>query len=311
MNYTVDFEYRDALRYILKNGKSHEDNNRIGVYRLNVPKYTLNIPIDTVPAVSIKKSFPVSAAKELSLFMRGVTDIRIFWEAKVNFWNADFMNFVADKTDKDLQYIKDNQEEFDDEFFSLGKIYGYQYRNFAGSGYDQMAELLRKMIEKPMNSDLVVSAWNPPDFKNMSLKPCHWSFSVDMEKRMMDTYGFHLTFNMRSSDFYLGAPMNIMFYFLLGKILERVTKHKFLSLTGDLHNVHIYSPHVKQAKEVAMNRPKHIQPLSNLEFDPYLDEPLKELEDYKSFWNNLPLIPVKLTKYQSYRHYPAELLTYS
>jgi len=305
----IDLQYRNSLRYILKNGRFHEDPNRIGVQRLNIPKCTLDIPVDYVPAISLKKTFPSLAMKELSLFMRGITDIREYWKINVNFWDDDFIVYKKVDSSVTIQDIKDNQDKYNDDFFDLGKIYGYQYRKFGGT-YDQMAELLRKMIEKPMSSDLVVSAWSPSDFKDMALKPCHFQFIVDME-RVQFGYGFHFTFVMRSSDFFLGFAMNVMYYFYLAKILEKVTGHRLLSLTADLHNVHLYDNAVDEARDVILNKPKHIHPIKNLIFSNYLDVEFKELEDYKTFWDNLPIDAIKLEDYTSYRHYKVDMLSYN
>lgn len=300
---TVDTQYRDLLRYILKYGKFHNDPNRVGVRRLNIPSYVFQVPIDTVPAVSIKKSFPALAMKELSLFMRGETDIREYWKEGVHFWDKDWYNFNGYKNNAEIIDIKENTENYS--HFDLGKIYPYQYRNFGGS-FDQMEDLLYKMLQRPMSSSILVNIWNPSEFKEMCLPPCHYGFKIAMEK-LQTGYGFHLTWDMRSSDVFLGLPMNTMYYFYLGKILEKVTYHKFLSLTGVLQNVHLYDNSVDAAKDVVLNRPKHIHKLSQLEFSPYLEQ---ELSDLKGFWDNLPSDAVKLTGYESYPHYKVDMLAY-
>ena len=314
MKYTIDLEYRELLRHVLKTGKLSPDPNRQDVYRQNIPYYQLNVPIDTVPAISIKKIFPQAAMKELSMFMRGETDIRNYWAAGINFWTQDWFKWKGHKTGVPIEEIKDRQSEIKDEsLFDMGKIYPYQYRQFQGS-FDQMADMLRKMIERPMDSSILVNIWNPAERKEMCLAPCHYGINVNMEKIQYGSrtgYGFHLSFTLRSSDLFLGLPINIMYYFYLAKILERVTGHKLLSLTGHLNNVHLYDNAIDSARDVVLNKPKHVHPLKNLEFDPYLDEPIKELEDYGKFFDSLPLNAVKLTDYQSYRHYKVPMLPYS
>lgn len=307
---TVDVQYRDLIRYILKEGRFFDDPNRVNVRRLGVPFYQFQVPVDSVPAISIKKTFPVMAMKELSLFMRGVTDIREFWDADVNFWTKDWCNFNGYKSGFPIEEVKDRRGEIADNLFDMGKIYSYQYRSFGGS-FDQMESCLRKMIETPMSSSNVVNIWAPHEKKEMCLPPCHYEINIDMQPLqygMGTGFGFHLSWSMRSSDVFLGLPMNVMYYYYLGKILEKVTGHKMLSLTGLLHNVHLYDNSIDAAKDVAMNRPKHIHKENNLVFSDYV---YKEITDYKSFWDNLPLDCVKLTNYESYRHYPVEMLPYS
>jgi thymidylate synthase len=120
-------------------------------------------------------------------------------------------------------------------------------------------------------------------------------------------YGFHLSWVMRSSDVFLGLPMNIMYYFYLGKVLEVVTGHKMLSLTGDLHNVHLYGNSIDDARDVILNKPKHIHKLENLVFSDYL---FGDIKNYKAFWDGLPLDAVRLENYDSYRHYKVPMLPY-
>lgn len=307
---TVDTQYRELLRYILKTGKFHDDPNRVGTRRLNIPSYYMGIPINSIPAVSIKKSFPSLAMKELALFMRGERDIRTYWKQGVHFWDKDWFKYSGYMANAELADIKDNPKNYEtiEDIFNLGLIYPHQYRNF-GYRVDQMERLLYKMIHRPMSSDLVVTAWSPSDEKLMTLKACHYTFIITMEKiNYSGTYGFHLDFIMRSSDVFLGLPMNIMYYFFLGKILEKVTKHKMLSLNAQLYNVHLYDNSVEASKDVILNTPKHFHKLENLIFSNYLKEPV---EDYKSFWDNLPYDAVKMSDYQSYRHYPVEMLEYS
>ena len=54
----------------------------------------------------------------------------------------------------------------------VGKIYGVQWRNF--NGEDQVLNLIKGLKEDPNGRRHIISAWNPPEIKNMSLpaKPC-------------------------------------------------------------------------------------------------------------------------------------------
>ena len=124
---------------------------------------------------------------------------------------------------------------------------------------DQIQELIDNMTNKPMSSELIVSAWNPSDKKEMSLPPCHYGFQIVMRplnkikcecsesqaiycgsKCQIPQYGFELHWQQRSVDTFLGLPFNIASYATLALILEKITGYKALAIQGDLKKVHLY-----------------------------------------------------------------------
>ena len=133
---------------------------------------------------------------------------------------------------------------------------------------DQIQELIDNMTNKPMSSELIVSAWNPSDKKEMSLPPCHYGFQIVMRplnkikcecsesqaiycgsKCQIPQYGFELHFQMRGVDTFLGLPYNIASYATLALILEKITGYKALAILGDLKKVHLYDNSLDAVKE--------------------------------------------------------------
>lgn len=66
----------------------------------------------------------------------------------------------------------------------LGPVYGFQWRHFGaeyqdaktdytGQGVDQLMEVVDKLMNKPYDRRIILSAWNPADIKKMALPPCH------------------------------------------------------------------------------------------------------------------------------------------
>jgi len=168
-------------------------------------------------------------------------------------------------------------EEFLKRFGNLGKIYGYQWRNW-NDNIDQISELINQLKENPDSRRLLVSAWNPADLPNQVLPPCHYGFQVytrEMSVQERQKYDNHfdsligeypdhhitldktgvprraisLMWNQRSCDFPLGIPMNIASYALLLIMIADEVNMVPDELIGNLGDCHIYLNQVDGVKE--------------------------------------------------------------
>ena len=108
-----------------------------------------------------------------------------------------------------------NKIKTDDEFAkkwgNLGKIYGFQWRNWGSEeilieksfsddegfsyktkvkeqtkGIDQISDLIKQLKENPDSRRLLVSAWNPSDLPHQVLPPCHYGFQVYTRELSME-----------------------------------------------------------------------------------------------------------------------------
>ena len=68
-------------------------------------------------------------------------------------------------------------KSFAKRFGNLGKIYGYQWRNWDGR-IDQISELIEQLKDNPDSRRMVVNAWAVHHLPNMTLPPCHYGFQV-------------------------------------------------------------------------------------------------------------------------------------
>lgn len=153
----------------------------------------------------------------------------------------------------------------------LGPVYGAQWRKFPDirivqsievdayreKGYlvvhgdgrsvtvrrevDQIARLEQDLRNNPFSRRLIVSAWNPAYVDEMALPPCHtlaqWSVSADRT--------LSCKLYMRSADFCLGVPYNIVFYSAMTHMLcksHNMTPGSFHLSVGDAH---VYSNHME------------------------------------------------------------------
>lgn len=170
-------------------------------------------------------------------------------------------------------------KKFSERFGNLGKIYGYQWRNW-NSEIDQIANAINLLKTDPDSRRNRVSAWNVGELDQMVLPPCHTDFQfytrelsreeriqiyvnqymggvgkpagfedAKLTTRNIPTRAISLMWNQRSVDTFLGLPFNIASYGLLLEIIAKLVNMVPDELIGNLGDTHLYSNHIVQAKE--------------------------------------------------------------
>src|SRR5690606_28820926 len=127
-----------------------------------------------------------------------------------------------------------------------GPVYGHQWRSWPrpdGGAIDQIAQVVSAIKKTPDSRRLIVSAWNPADVDKMALPPCHclFQFYVADGKLSCQLY-------QRSTDVFLGLPVNIASYALVTRMMAQVTglaPGDFVHTSGDTH---LYRNHIEQAR---------------------------------------------------------------
>lgn len=309
-----DRQYKKILEEIYYGGYKYQDPNRKGVERIEIPMINIYCrPSVSFPALTTKEIYFKGAIAELLFFMSGSTDIRKLWEMGVRFWDKDWAHFhkYSEIVMNELyNEWKNNEGQELDSVYDMGKIYPHQWRN--ANGVDQLFNLVSSMINTPMSTSLIVNSWNPADLKDMCLPPCHYSFQIVCQP-VGDTYMFSLIWNQRSTDFFLGTPVNIMFYSALAQVLEIFTGYKCTAVIGELKNVHIYDNQVGVAKEL-MKRDPELHPDSKLEIDKskfklFFKNP--SALNFNSVINSLSLQDFNLVGYKCYPKLKVEMLSYN
>ena len=239
-------QYLEFLNYILDNGKNKEDRTNTGIISTFGYQMRFNLN-DGFPLLTTKKVHLKSIIHELLWFVRGDTNLRYLAENKVRIWNEwPYKKFTESKdynNETMNEYIEKiiNDSEFAKRHGDLGPVYGKQWRDF--SGYDQLANVISEIKNNPNSRRLIISAWNPPQLKDMALPPCHllFQFYVKDNKLSLQLY-------QRSADAFLGVPFNIASYSLLLMMVAKVCNlepYEFVHTIGDAH---IYSNHLDQVK---------------------------------------------------------------
>lgn len=333
---TFDKTYHHILREILEYGYSYEDPNREGVKRKELEFVALRHDLlrDGFPALTTKEAYFKGAVGEMLFFLSGSTDIRDLWKHGVRFWDKDWARFHRFTEEKVKEYYQLWKKGYTapDAMYDMGMIYPKQYRDFRG--VDQLRNLVTTLKNNPMSTSLIVSAWNPADLAYMCLPPCHYGFQVvarplKREERTLlyqikekteiiptmaqlnlsDTplYGFTIYWEQRSTDFFLGTPVNIMFYSLVAMMLEKVTGHVALAVQGNLKNVHLYDNQFEAVEEQLKRDPDKYG-------ESFVTAPLTDKEfwqhDIDTILHTLEVSDFVLNNYQSYPSIKVDMLSY-
>jgi thymidylate synthase len=255
-------QYLELLEDILNNGEIRDD--RTGTGTRSVFGRSLRFDLRTgFPAITTKKLAWKAVVGELLWFIEGSGDERRL--AELTHGKAD--GTVTIWTPNALAPYWKPKAKFEGD---LGRVYGVQWRHWQtpvfhkqetfkddfGSQYDrqghfhvketdQLKNLLEGLIKDPNGRRHIISAWNPGEFDQMALPPCHIlaQFYVNSNKEL----SCHMY--QRSVDVFLGLPFNIASYALLTYLIAKhcgYTVGELILSTGDTH---IYNNHVDQVKE--------------------------------------------------------------
>lgn len=237
--------YLDLVRKVYQEGFDRPD--RTGTGTRTLLNQTLQFDLtESFPLVTTKRTYWKGVVEELLWFLRGETNIKSLQEKGVHIW-----------------------DEWADDRGELGPVYGKQWRDFNGSGIDQIKEAISLLRTDPFSRRNIVSAWNPgvlpstdytPNYNatigNQALPPCHTLFQLTVDNRNR----LHLTLFQRSADLFLGVPFNIASYALLNHMMAVSTDLTPGTLTMHFTDCHLYRNHAAQVVELLSRTPSAIKP---------------------------------------------------
>lgn len=252
----AEYEYLDALDYVLHMGEERKDRTGTGtrsVFGLNLEfDNSENFPILTTKRVHFK-----SVVGELLWMLSGSTNVaELRGKYGVTIW-----------------------DEWEQPNGTIGPGYGEQWRWAWGADAsgdpvktDQMQNLIDGIKEDPFSRRHIVNSWNVAQIDQMALPPCHTMFQCYVHTDST----LDLQLYQRSSDMFLGLPFNIAQYALLQRIIARLTGFTPGKLIISIGDAHIYSNHVEQVAEQLKRDPREAPTLLMGEF-----ETLEELSPQK------------------------------
>jgi len=258
-------KYLNKLRFILDNGLDRSNRTDIGTKSVFGMQMRFNMR-DGFPAVTTKRLAFKTITSELLWFISGSrekTPLTPLNDSSriCKIWDANF-------NDREWQNNPNRDKNFDD----LGRVYGVQWRhwkNSEGKEFDQLANAIDMIKNKPDSRRIIVSAWNPGELNQMALPPCHMFFQF-----FVDNNNLSLQMYQRSCDMFLGVPFNIASYSLLLHMVAQVTDLNAFEFIHTLGDAHIYTNHIKQVKDQLARKPL---PLPQLKLNPNI----KNIDDFK------------------------------
>lgn len=186
----LDKKYLDLLKDIKENGVRKVGRN--GATYSVFGRQIRHDMRDGFPLLTTKKMYWKGIVTELLWFLSGSTDIRDLWKKGITIWDGDWYKNYQNNTSSPytLEEIKEKVKTGDHSFhgtmFSLGPIYGKQWRDWNNDGIDtydelllnkkgridQIQNLLDTLTNIPDSRRMMVIAWNVGELDNMTLPPC-------------------------------------------------------------------------------------------------------------------------------------------
>lgn len=161
--------YLALIRYTLMRGSDRVDRTKTGTRSIFGVSQSVDLKYE-FPLASTKKMGLKSIFAELKWFIEGSGDERRLAElthgtrdaSKTTIWTANAnAPYWIDKA----KYVGD-----------LGRVYGVQWRQWTnqfGEVFDQLKNVIDTLKSDPYSRRIIMTAWNPGEFDQMALPPCH------------------------------------------------------------------------------------------------------------------------------------------
>ena len=241
-------QYLNLIKNILDNGTWEEGRNgKTKSIFGNMMRFSLKD--GKIPILTTKKTAWKTCLKELLWFIRGDTDSKLLQEQGVHIWDGNTTREFLDS-----RGLTDYREGL------IGPGYGFQWRHFGGdydsstagvkeggsSGVDQLQQIIDALKDPAQRTSrrLIMSAWNPQQLDQMALPPCH----ILCQFNVHDGNKLSCSMYQRSSDEFLGQPINIASYSFLTHLLAKhcgLEAYEFVYFIG---NCHIYENAIDACK---------------------------------------------------------------
>jgi dihydrofolate reductase/thymidylate synthase len=268
--------YINHLKNIIENGDEREDRTGTGTRSVFGGQLKFDIS-KSVPMLTTKFVPFQLTLKELLFFLKGQTDSKILEAQGVNIWRSNTSKEFLEK--RGLDYVVGD----------MGPMYGFTLRNYGKEykgcdydyskdqgGYDQLKELIKGLKDDPWSRRHLITTYYIPYLEQSVLYPCHGlqtQFQY-IEKDGNKYLSCHVY--IRSSDGFLGLPINILSYAILTYIIAKKCGYLPYELIISFGDAHIYKNHLAAVDEQLS---KNVLPFPVLEIsDDVTNKKFEEIE---------------------------------
>jgi thymidylate synthase len=235
-------QYKQLLMRTLLKGELTDNRTKEKTYTLFNQNFNINLK-DGFPIVTGKKIFFEKALHEFKWIYEGRVDLKYLNDNNINWWNEFAINN------------------------KLGKIYGYQIRNF-NAQFDQVKYVINEIKQNSRRA--IITLWNPTDLKEQALPCCYTQLTFVRIKNKLN-----MLINFRSSDLFLGLPYDIIFASLFLFTIANECNLQASNIGINIANAHIYENHENQVLEY-YHKPIYVLPTLKGSYDNY------KIKNYKS-----------------------------
>ena len=192
------------------------------------------------------RQIPFKGVKgEVSCFLEGVTDKRIYRERGCNYWNEWCNPKKVPYSDKEgMKQENDLGNSYGFSWLHFGQEYSGLEEDYTNTGVNQVKQVVETLKTNPYDRRMIVTAWDPAHMDTMGLPPClhTWQFNYVGNR-------LHLTGLQRSADTILGVPADMVQGALFLHLMAQTVNMEPGTLTLEFCNCHIYDNHIQTVKE--------------------------------------------------------------
>lgn len=235
-------QYLDLIKKTLNEGVERSDRTGVGAksiwgaqMRFDLSK---SFPLFTTRFISAR-----IAIEEMLFFMRGETNTKNLEGKNINIWKGNTSKEFLEK--RGLPHLDEGD---------MGKMYGFQMRNFGGTdsaaGFDQLKYVVENIKNNPNDRRHLVSYYNPLQANEGVLFPCHIMFFFQVVNNRLN--GLLM---QRSGDAILGIPTNVAGYAFFLMVVAKLTGLEPGEFVHQIADFHIYSTHYSGAQDLVTRQP--------------------------------------------------------
>lgn len=136
---------------------------------------------------------------------------------------------------------------------NLGLAYGRQMakeHEYKEGYFTQIDRLIWDLKNNPYSRRMITNLYNHTDLHGMTLYPCAFLTMWDYDGEKLN-----MTLVQRSSDYLVAGNINVTQYALLLHMVAQAVGMKVGKFHHYINNLHIYSRHIEQAKEIITREP--------------------------------------------------------